>query len=176
MEEINLLIKEFKNNNHSNFEKFYNLTSKQVYFTSLNILKNHALAEEITQDVYVKFLSEISSFKEYYNVFSYLTTISRNLSINVYNKNKKIINDEEIINFAKYDDSTIDDLNAQEILSLIEETSSREIVVYHVIFEYTFLQISKIMKVPLGTILWKYNKTMKYLKERIKLWMKLKTN
>ncbi len=169
MEEINLLIKEFKNNNHSNFEKFYNLTSKQVYFTSLNILKNHALAEEITQDVYVKFLSEISSFKEYYNVFSYLTTISRNLSINVYNKNKKIINDEEIINFAKYDDSTIDDLNAQEILSLIEETSSREIVVYHVIFEYTFLQISKIMKVPLGTILWKYNKTMKYLKERIKL-------
>lgn len=169
MEEINLLIKEFKNNNHSNFEKFYNLTSKQVYFTSLNILKNHALAEEITQDVYVKFLSEISSFKEYYNVFSYLTTISRNLSINVYNKNKKIINDEEIINFAKYDDSTIDDLNAQEILSLIDETSSREIVVYHVIFEYTFLQISKIMKVPLGTILWKYNKTMKYLKERIKL-------
>ncbi len=169
MEEINLLIKEFKNNNHSNFEKFYNLTSKQVYFTSLNILKNHALAEEITQDVYVKFLSEISSFKEYYNVFSYLTTISRNLSINVYNKNKKIIHDEEIINFAKYDDSTIDDLNAQEILSLIEETSSREIVVYHVIFEYTFLQISKIMKVPLGTILWKYNKTMKYLKERIKL-------
>lgn len=176
MEEINLFIKEFKNKNHSNFEKFYNLTSKQVYFTSLNILKNHALAEEITQDVYVKFLSEISSFKEYYNVFSYLTTISRNLSINVYNKNKKIINDEEIINFAKYDDSTIDDLNAQEILSLIEETSSREIVVYHVIFEYTFLQISKIMKVPLGTILWKYNKTMKYLKERIKLWMKLKTN
>ena len=176
MEEINLLIKEFKNKNHSNFEKFYNLTSKQVYFTSLNILKNHALAEEITQDVYVKFLSEISSFKEYYNVFSYLTTISWNLSINVYNKNKKIINDEEIINFAKYDDSTIDDLNAQEILSLIEETSSREIVVYHVIFEYTFLQISKIMKVPLGTILWKYNKTMKYLKERIKLWMKLKTN
>lgn len=169
MEEINLLIKEFKNKNHSNFEKFYNLTSKQVYFTSLNILKNHALAEEITQDVYVKFLSEISSFKEYYNVFSYLTTISRNLSINVYNKNKKIINDEEIINFAKYGDSTIDDLNAQEILSLIEETSSREIVVYHVIFEYTFLQISKIMKVPLGTILWKYNKTMKYLKERIKL-------
>lgn len=169
MEEINLLIKEFKNKNHSNFEKFYNLTSKQVYFTSLNILKNHVLAEEITQDVYVKFLSEISSFKEYYNVFSYLTTISRNLSINVYNKNKKIINDEEIINFAKYDDSTIDDLNAQEILSLIEETSSREIVVYHVIFEYTFLQISKIMKVPLGTILWKYNKTMKYLKERIKL-------
>ena len=169
MEEINLLIKEFKNKNHSNFEKFYNLTSKQVYFTSLNILKNHALAEEITQDVYVKFLSEISSFKEYYNVFSYLTTISRNLSINVYNKNKKIINDEEIINFAKYDDSTIDDLNAQEILSLIEENSSREIVVYHVIFEYTFLQISKIMKVPLGTILWKYNKTMKYLKERIKL-------
>ena len=161
MEEINLLIKEFKNKNHSNFEKFYNLTSKQVYFTSLNILKNHALAEEITQDVYVKFLSEISSFKEYYNVFSYLTTISRNLSINVYNKNKKIINDEEIINFAKYNDSTIDDLNAQEILSLIEDTSSREIVVYHVIFEYTFLQISKIMKVPLGTILWKYNKTMK---------------
>ncbi len=169
MEEINLLIKEFKNKNHSNFEKFYNLTSKQVYFTSLNILKNHALAEEITQDVYVKFLSEISSFKEYHNVFSYLTTISRNLSINVYNKNKKIINDEEIINFAKYNDSTIDDLNAQEILSLIEDTSSREIVVYHVIFEYTFLQISKIMKVPLGTILWKYNKTMKYLKERIKL-------
>lgn len=169
MEEINLLIKEFKNKNNSNFEKFYNLTSKQVYFTSLNILKNHALAEEITQDVYVKFLSEISSFKEYHNVFSYLTTISRNLSINVYNKNKKIINDEEIINFAKYNDSTIDDLNAQEILSLIEDTSSREIVVYHVIFEYTFLQISKIMKVPLGTILWKYNKTMKYLKERIKL-------
>ena len=161
-------IEEFKLNNYSHFEEFYNETSKQVYFTALGILKDHALAEDITQDTYVSFLDNVENYKYENSIYGYLTIIARNKSINIYNKNKRITYDDELLNNVKTPiPEKNNDLDIDEILSLIEKEEEREIVIYHIVLDYTFKEIANIMHKPLGTILWKYNKTIKYLREKV---------
>ncbi len=56
-----------------------------------------------------------------------------------------------------------------DILKLLDYLSKdeREIVVMHVINDLKFREIARIMNKPLGTVMWIYNKAMKYLKEKV---------
>ena len=49
----------------------------------------------------------------------------------------------------------------KKILSLLNNEEDRELIVYHVILEYKFKEISMITNKPLGTVLWQYNKAIK---------------
>ncbi len=158
-------IKLFKTGDYSSFDQFYLMTNKQVYFTALSILKDRHLAQDITQETYVAFLNNIEQFNIKQNVFAYLTVIARNKSINLYNSNKKVdVNDELLINVQTH--STFDDGGVEDILALVEDEISREIITYHVILGYKFHEIAKIVNKPLGTVLWRYNKAMKLLREK----------
>ena len=158
-------VSEFKENNYIHFKEFYDLTSKNVYFTAYGILKDSDLANDILQETYMTFLDKLDDYKSGKNVYAYLSMIARNKSINLYNRDKRIISNEEIV-INKYDDSN-DYKKFDEILSYLDDELDREIIVYHIILGYTFKKISQIINMPLGTTLWRYNKALKLLKERI---------
>lgn len=158
-------IEQFKLGDYSSFDQFYSLTNKQVYFTALSILKDKHLAEDITQETYVSFLNNIQQFDTKQNVYAYLTVIARNKSINVYNANKRVeFNDELLTNVSVGENLDVN--GVEDILALLNDELSREIITYHVILGYKFHEISKIIKKPLGTVLWRYNKAMKELREK----------
>jgi len=108
-------VKEFKVNNYIHFNEFYELTKKNVYFTAYSILKDSDLSNDIMQETYMTFLEKIDDYKNGKNVYAYLSMIARNKSINLYNKDKKIISNDEIIENQKDDNSNYKRFN--EILS-----------------------------------------------------------
>ena len=163
---IDEYIDRFKVKDYSCFEQFYNETSKQVYFTALGILKESTLAEDIMQETYISFLESVDRYKKGGNIYAYLTVIARNKSLNHLKKAGRIIYDDEIIKTIGYEPDTGTD-GVEEILSLLENPEEREIVVYHVFLDYKFKEIAQIMKKPLGTVLWRYNKAMKTLREKV---------
>ena len=168
--DLNKYIEEFKCNNYNGFSAFYRETSKQIYFTAYGILKSHEESEDIMQDTYVAFLNNIDSFKTGTNIYGYLTTIARNKAINLYNRGKREIHDDEVFNYLPDEDNKntpLMDKRVEGILNLIKDQIDREIVVYHVLLDYKFAEISKIINMPLGTVLWRYNKTMKKLREEV---------
>ncbi|MBE6143192.1 MAG: RNA polymerase sigma factor [Erysipelotrichaceae bacterium] len=160
-------ILKFKVNDYSMFNEFYKMTSKQVYFTALGVLKDHSLAEDILQDTYVTFLNNIDNVKENQNIYAYLTMIARNKSLNLLKENKRLVFDEDIMRNITYQTDKNQYSDVDQILSYLDSQEDREIIIYHVLLDYKFKDIAKIIKKPLGTVLWKYNKAMKYLKERI---------
>ena len=162
--EFNKYVSDFKEKKYDKFEEFYNLTSRQVYFVVLGITQDEMLADDIVQETYTSFLKNIEKIDEKRNVLSYLIKIAKNKCIDNHRKGEKVVLDNEIVNSA---DEVHKKININEILSLLENDDEREIVIYHIIFDYKFKEISKIMEKPLGTILWKYNKAIKYLKERM---------
>lgn len=165
--ELSEMIDEFKQNDHSNFNLFYELTHKQVFFSSFTILKEQTLAEDIMQDTYVTFLNNIGDVKSSQNIYAYLSTIARNLSINYYKKIKRNTEDDEPLNYMDTRDMPYIGSNVITILELLDSQEEREIVTYHVILDYKFADVAKIMSKPLGTILWMYNRAIKKLKERM---------
>ena len=165
-EEMNNIIKELKNNNMDFFDDFYELTKKQVYVAIMNIVKNKIICEDIMQDTYLKFLSNIHKYKEKTNVIAFIVTIARNLAINEYNKKKK----EVCYDLSLYEDEIPSHTDETPLLDLVYETltgDEREVFILHVIDDLKHREIAKIMKKPLGTITWIYNKAFKKMKEKV---------
>ncbi len=167
--DIKEIILELKRHDDRHFKEFYDLTKKQVYFSAISIVNSSYVADDIVQDTYVNFLKNIDSFDEKRNVFAYLSTIARNLSINYYNKNKREIIDDEYVSTTKDEEKDIyAEQRVKDILSLLDNETEREVITYHVILEYKFKDIASIIDKPLGTVLWIYNKAIKKLQERMK--------
>lgn len=167
LDNMQIIIKELKNDNLEYFDEFYDLTKKQVYFSIMSILKNKASTEDIMQDTYMRFLKNIHKYKDNTNVYAFLVTIARRLAINAYNKRKK----ESFYDFTQYEDTYINQSNTNTpLLNLVYQTlkgQELEVFIYHVIDELKHKEIAKIMKKPLGTITWLYSNAVKKLKERM---------
>ncbi len=167
MDRIREITLELKERNYESFDEFYSLTSKLVYYMIAGIVKNNAIIEDIMQDTYVAFLENIDNVSVKSSPSSYLAQIARNLSINFYNKHTKLeINDEYFDNMkdplSEKQDSRID-------LGIIDylDGAEKEIVTMHIIGEMKFKDIALVIDKPLGTVLWLYNKAIKFLRKKV---------
>ena len=161
---INECIELFRQKDYSHFSWFYEQTKRQIFFVVLPIVKDEEDAEDISQETYVRFIESLHLYKSGTNPFTFLSTIARNLAINLYNKNKRIINNEDIIN--SYPHYNKDD-SANNVLELIKDLNDieQEIIVMHIIDEYKFREIAKILDKPLSTVLVTYNRALKKIKK-----------
>jgi RNA polymerase sigma-70 factor (ECF subfamily) len=167
MEKMDSIIVELKQKNYASFDEFYNLTKNQVFYAIVSIIKDRMLAEDIMQDTYLKFLEKIEQYQLGSNVYAYLSQIGRNLAINVYNRRKKEVqNDDMIESLPAQEEKAEDDTEIFKLLDYLD-IKEREIVVLHVINDLTFREIAEITKKPLGTVLWIYNKAIKKLKGKV---------
>lgn len=168
MDQINDIILELKKRDYTHFDVFYELTKNQVFFAIIHIVKDQGLAEDLLQDTYMKFLEKIDQYHDGKNPYAYLTSIGRNLAINLYNQRKKEIVNDEVIEMIPAIETAEDEDN-DEIFKLLENLDliEKEIVTMHVINDLKFREIAGILKKPLGTVLWIYNKAIKKLKEKV---------
>ncbi len=165
-EQMNNIIRQLKSGNMDFFDDFYELTKKQVYVAIINIIKNKTICEDIMQDTYLKFLNNIHKYKDKTNVIAFIVTIARNLAINEYNKNKREVH----YDLSLYEEEIVSKTEETPLLDLVYETLSGielEVFILHVIDDLKHREIAKIMKKPLGTITWIYNKALKKMKEKV---------
>jgi RNA polymerase sigma-70 factor (family 1) len=77
------LLEKLKLQDPNAFSQLYNLYVKKIYAYALGILKSPALAEDITQDTFVKLWEHAASIQTDRSVQAFLFTIARNLALNV---------------------------------------------------------------------------------------------
>ena len=160
------MIKSFQKKDYQLFDVFYDATSKQVFFTLRKYIKDSMIIEDLMQETYVKFLKHIFDIKPDGNIKSYLTTIARNLAIDHLRKSSKIeFNEAYVMDLEEHFEDSHDYLYLMDVLSQKE----KHIVQLHIVESMTFKDISLIEKEPLGTILWRYQKALKKMKEAYKL-------
>ena len=164
--ELNLCVKEYMDGNIEKFNDIYYETKKIVYLSIYSILGNSAEIEDIMQDTYMKMINNLDSYKLCTNFKAWISSIARNLSLNEYNKKKRIVElgDDEMdsINY-QYDNSLIN----KSLYILNNDTDMKQIFVYRIIFNMGFRDISDIMNIPKSTIHDTYKKMIKIIKENL---------
>lgn len=162
-------INEFRVANYTHFDEFYNETKKTVFFSILSVIKDTSVVDDLMQDTYIKFLENIDKYT-HTSINAYLSTMAHNIAINYYNKEKRIVHDEEIIDYIP-EEKENKDMKYQyiEVMEMVSELDdiSRQIVILHTINDLKFKDIAKIVDKPLGTVLWIYNKAIKELKRKV---------
>lgn len=73
------------------FEKLYEVYYMQVYSFVMMLAKNQSIAEEVTQNAFVRAVSKEKSFRNGSNELTWLCAIAKNLYIDELRKQKKVV-------------------------------------------------------------------------------------
>ena len=123
------------------------------------------MSEDLLQETYVKFLTNIKNIDDKVYVLGYLMVMSKNITLDYFKKNNRIetLNEEDI----SFEDNKIHETmlvsKIKEILNDIEF----KMLILHILGELTFNEIKDIVKKPLGTVLWIYNKSLKKVRKEL---------
>ena len=162
---LNEVFLELKRGDQSHFNWFYENSKKQLFYNILSYTKNYELSEDLLQETYVKFLTNIKNIDDKVNVLGYLMVRSKNITLDYFKKNNRIetLNEEDI----SFEDNKIHETmlvsKIKEILNDIEF----KILILHILGELTFNEIKDIVRKPLGTVLWIYNNSLKKVRKEL---------
>lgn len=152
------------------FSLLYTELSKFVYAVSLNILHDSFLAEDCVHDTFLHIRSSANRFEDGKNVKAWVYAIARNVSLTIYKTQKRVtpLDDEIMATFSVDDFSEKSDtaVLVRKLISQLDERD-REIILMHVNEGMKFREISDVLNMPLGTVLWRYNYILSKLKKQI---------
>lgn len=142
------------------YKKYYNL----VYNIAFSILKNYENAEDIAQNVFVKIGNlEQEKLPKNYEA-SWIYTVTKNECISFIRKNKEISSIENRLENEKNEiEAVIQNSSYQNLLESLEQVE-KQIIFLKIEEEYSFKEIAKLLKMPMGTVQWKYYKSLHSLK------------
>ena len=163
--ELNKLMSCIQNGDKDSFNLFYNLTHKGVFSFIYSYVKNYHTAEDLLQETYVKVKVNANKYALGTNALAWVLQIAKNTCLDYLRKEKaKPISElNEEISGKNY--NILGDLYYHNLLNKYVADIDRQIVILHIIYGYKNREIAKILDVPLGTVLWKYNKILKELKK-----------
>ncbi len=130
---------------------------------------NRDAAQDITQDVFLKFIKEIGRYREYGKLKNYLYVIARN-SILDYGRKRKHLQLAAVP--ETFDDGGIDQkllqMNIREALDSLEDLD-KELIILRYYQELRIKDISRILHLPASTVRYKLRNAEKALKKRLEL-------
>lgn len=164
-QELHTLFQKLKEEDKTAYEELYEKYSSLVYQIAFSILKNKENAEDIMQNVFIK-IGNLSKEKLPSNYeASWLYSVTKNESISYLRKNKETLQIEEIEEKGKED--TIEEVvgknTYQNIISSLEK-KEKQIISLKVEIGLSFKEIAKLLNMPIGTVQWKYYKSLHSLK------------
>lgn len=165
-EELEKLFSSIKNNKEYSYEELYNKYSKLVYKIAFSILKNEDDAEDVMQIVFAKIYNLDKSKLPTRKQSSWLYTVTKNEAIIYLKKKSKYIELEDVYEIPK-ENNEIDKIIDKEYFNKIIDKlnkKEKEIVTLKVISDLSFDDISKIIDEPIGTVKWRYYKSINNLK------------
>lgn len=142
------------------YKKYYNL----VYNIAFSVLKNYENAEDIAQNVFVKIGNlEQEKLPKNYEA-SWIYTVTKNECISFIRKNKEISSIENRLENDKNEiEAVIQNSSYQNLLESLEQVE-KQIIFLKIEAGYSFKEIAKLLKMPIGTVQWKYYKSLHSLK------------
>lgn len=167
--EIHILFEKLKAGDKDALEKIYYKYEKMVYSIAFSIIKNKENAEDIKQNVFIKiFKLDIEKLPTSYEI-SWLYQVTKNETINYMKKNKEHIDIDEIYNIS-FEDKELKNIIDKDFYNRIIEKlkpKDQEIVSLKVLGDRNFREISEMLKIPSGTVKWRYYKAINILKPLI---------
>ncbi len=160
----NLFLK-ISQNDEEAFHELYTLTKSSIYGYSLSILKNHEQSLDNMQEVFIKIYENIDSYKYQGKPMNWIFTITKSLALTKIRKQKKITISEIDENTLINPDISVEDKATIKILLESLSDEERQIIIMHLIGKLKHIEIANILEMKLSTVLSKYHRAIKKLKE-----------
>lgn len=164
--ELKEIFEGIRNKNQTSFEKLYSKYNKLVYGIAFSILKNSQDAEDIVQIVFEKIYhidkSKLPTDKE----ASWLYTTTKNEAITLLRKRNNHLELEYIYEIEDENNEISEIISQDSYNRLISKLNDKEkeIVSLKILANLSFNEISNLLNEPIGTIKWRYYKSIHNLR------------
>jgi RNA polymerase sigma-70 factor (ECF subfamily) len=172
-EEIAILEK-IKKGETAAFRKIINEYELAVSNTIISFIGKTPEAEEIAQEVFIRFLKKIPGFRGDSGIKTYLVRIAINLSLNELKKRKvkysRLVSNEDITGDIEDPDSHSDKFELKEAIhDAINGLDERikAVVILRLVEGFSTRETAKILKIPQGTVLSRLSRGQDQLKEKL---------
>ena len=162
MKTIKELVLSAKNGNKKAFDKLYKLTSNDVWFTCVSLLKDEENAKDIMQETYITAFLKLDTLKDEEKFCGWLTAIATNKSKNkLKGKVEYQIDDEVLITEAETDELMLPEEyitkteKRKVLLQIMEDTLSFNQYQTVLMFYFDEMSISEIaqgLEISEGTV------------------------
>ena len=177
MKTIKELVLSAKNGNKKAFDKLYKLTSNDVWFTCVSLLKDEENAKDIMQETYITAFLKLDTLKDEEKFCGWLTAIATNKSKNkLKGKVEYQIDDEILIAETETDELMLPEeyINKAEkrkvLLQIIEDTLSfnqYQVVLMFYFNELSIAEIAQALEISEGTVKSRLNSSRAKMKTAI---------
>lgn len=155
------------------FEDLYIKYKQQMYSVAYSILHNVEDSEDAVHNAFLKIADNFEKIKNFscQELQSYIVIIIRNVSINIYRKNKK--NSERIAepddNQPTVDINFFENIDYQKLLQTISELPLiyKDILFMHYVNHYTTKEISKMLDISVDAVWKRIERAKKLLKQEL---------
>ena len=177
MKTIKELVLSAKNGNKKAFDKLYKLTSNDVWFTCVSLLKDEENAKDIMQETYITAFLKLNTLKDEEKFCGWLTAIATNKSKNkLKGKVEYQIDDEVLITEAETDELMLPEeyiTKAEKrkvLLQIMEDTLSfnqYQVVLMFYFNELSIAEIAQALEISEGTVKSRLNSSRAKMKTAI---------
>lgn len=152
------------------FKELYDLTSSSVYAYALSIMKNTYDAEDVMHDCFVAVYGAAKDYVPCGKPLNWILTVTKNMCYQKIREREKFSDipeeDWERTLSEKYDLTVEDKLVIEKCMSVLTD-EERQIVVLHAVAGFKHREIALHVGLPLPTVLSKYNRSIKKLKQEL---------
>ncbi len=157
---LETLISQFKKKDEKAFETLYHMYSDSMHGVIYNIVRDHNIAEEVMQDVFIKAWNNASSYaSEKGRFFTWLLNIARNSAIDKtrsksFKNSRKNLDVGYFVDILETSESLDDKTDAIGITKYVSNLAKKCIEIIELLYfkGYTQKEASETLDMPIGTI------------------------
>lgn len=147
------------------FDYVYEKTNRPVYFAILYIVRDKMYAEDIMQDTYIKAMSSLGQYAEGTNFTAWICTIAKSLALNHLKKYRREISTDFDAESFRYGQTETHTPFIFDVAAKVLDEDEYKILMLCQVAGYKRREVAEMMKIPIGTVTWKNNQSLRKLKE-----------
>lgn len=161
-EELHSIFQKIDNRNEEDFSEFYKEYGSLIYSIAFSIVKNKEDSEDIKQKVFIKIWNIKKDKLPTNNETSWLYAVIKNETLNYLRGKQQEISIEEIYSLSEENEeiSKIIDMDSYNRIISKLNIQEQEIISLKILAKFSFKEISQMLNMPIGTVQWKYYKSM----------------
>lgn len=158
--QLDTLVVQFQNKDEKAFEELYNMYRESMHGVIYNIVRDHDIAQELMQDVFIKAWNKADSYSaQKGRFFTWILNIARNTAIDKtrsksFKNSSKNLNAEYFVDILPTHESLDDSTNTIGIAKFVTKLAENCKKVIELLYfkGYTQKEASEALDMPIGTI------------------------
>ncbi|MDE5696445.1 MAG: RNA polymerase sigma factor [Lachnospiraceae bacterium] len=159
-----------KSGDRSALHEVYEAYIGYIYTIVLQTVSNREDAEDVTSEFFMKLWRLADTYREGNGHRAWMAAIARNMAVDLLRKTKREVLTEDFADTmaenasdVSIEQEVIADMSLRQALDTLKP-KEREVVHLKIMGEMTFQEIADILKIPLGTVTWRYQNAIQKLR------------